>query len=319
LAPIIAGDFALREACSPAPGVSYWQQEPTPKQHGFLAGPWRERLYGGAAGGGKSSALLMGALQYVCVPGYQALLMRRTFPQLADSGGLIERAKAWLMPLVSEGHVTWHEARHRFVFPSGAGLWFNFANRNDDRFKFQSSEYQTVGFDELTHWPDPIVYTYVGFSRVRGPAVPCASCGEPLVKRSGAWVHEEGDRADQACGNPKAAVSLPACPTCGFTLADVPLRTMAGTNPGGRGHGWTRRRFGLRGLGDREPNHKARYPDRAFVRATMRDNPHLNVRAYRQSLAELEVVDQRRLELGDWQITEGGRMFDREWFIGSAA
>jgi len=311
--------FSLREACPPAPGLTWWAQEPTPRQHAFLLGDERERLYGGGAGGGKSSALLMAAMQYVCVPGYQSLLLRRTFPQLADSGGLIERAKGWMMPLVVQGYAEWHEARHRYTFPSGAGLWFNFASRNDDRWKFQSSEYQTVGFDEVTHWPDPVVYTYVGFSRVRGPAVPCRNCGEDVEKSTGAWRHSDGDEADDRCGDPDPAVALPACPGCGLTLADVPLRTMAGTNPGGRGHGWVKKRYGLRRLGDRDPEHMIRYPNRLFIKALMEDNPHLNRRTYREGLAELDPVDRARLERGDWDATESGRMFSRLWIVGEEA
>jgi hypothetical protein len=314
----LAPEFKLREACPPAPGVSWWGQEPTPRQHAFLMGEERERLYGGGAGGGKSSALLMAGLQYVCVPGYQALLMRRTFPQLADSGGLIERAKAWLMPLVEQGHVEWNDSRHRFTFPSGAGLWFNFAGRNDDRWKFQSSEYQTVGFDEVTHWPDPVVYLYVGFSRVRGPALPCGNCGEDVHKETGGWRHYD-DEADQRCGQPSPSVALPACPGCGLTLADVPLRTMAGTNPGGRGHAWVKRRYGLRRHGERDPEHVATYPHRLFIKALMEDNPHLNRRTYREGLAELDAVERVRLEHGDWDASETGRMFSRLWIVGENA
>ena len=48
-------------------------------------------LYGGAAGGGKSDALLMCALQFVEVPGYSAIIFRRTLKMLEKSGGLIPR------------------------------------------------------------------------------------------------------------------------------------------------------------------------------------------------------------------------------------
>ena len=51
-----------------------------------------EALFGGAAGGGKSSALLMSALQYVDVPGYSAILFRKTFADLSLPGALMDRA-----------------------------------------------------------------------------------------------------------------------------------------------------------------------------------------------------------------------------------
>ena len=48
--------------------------EPTAKQAVFLALPHREALFGGAAGGGKSDALLMGGLQFATKPDYAALI-----------------------------------------------------------------------------------------------------------------------------------------------------------------------------------------------------------------------------------------------------
>jgi len=65
-------------------------------QLGFLSLLSREAFYGGAAGGGKSDALLMAALMFVDRPGYAALLLRRTYPQLSKADGLIPRSQEWL-------------------------------------------------------------------------------------------------------------------------------------------------------------------------------------------------------------------------------
>ena len=43
-----------------------------------------EALYGGAAGGGKSDALVIEALRQIDKPYYKALILRKTFPELRD-------------------------------------------------------------------------------------------------------------------------------------------------------------------------------------------------------------------------------------------
>ncbi|MBN8867504.1 MAG: terminase family protein [Solirubrobacterales bacterium] len=138
-----------------------WPDYPiSPHQGAFLALPCLEALYGGAAGGGKSDALLRAALQYVDVPGYKALLMRRNYPQLAQAGGLIDRSKMWLT-----GKATWNDSKHRWTFPSGAILEFGHLQQKDSHFNYQGAEYDFIGIDELTHIPEE-QYLYM-FSRLR--------------------------------------------------------------------------------------------------------------------------------------------------------
>jgi hypothetical protein len=70
--------------------------EPTPRQAAFLMLECLEAFYGGAGGGGKSDALLMAALYYADIPGYNALIIRRNLADLAMPGALMERAHEWL-------------------------------------------------------------------------------------------------------------------------------------------------------------------------------------------------------------------------------
>lgn len=121
----------------------------------------REAFYGGAAGGGKSDALLMAALQYVDVPGYKALILRRTFAQLNQPGMLIARAKEWLW----ESDARWNGGDYRWTFPSGAELVFRHCQNEDDVLDLQGAEYDFIGFDELTQFTE-YQYTYAS-SRLR--------------------------------------------------------------------------------------------------------------------------------------------------------
>ena len=73
----------------------YCPEEPSITQRVFLRTYALEALFGGAAGGGKSSALLMAALQYIDVPQYSAILFRRTYADLALPGAIMDRFQLW--------------------------------------------------------------------------------------------------------------------------------------------------------------------------------------------------------------------------------
>ena len=62
-----------------------WQ--PQPRQRAFMERPEPEALYGGAAGGGKSDALVIEALRQGHIPHYRALVLRKTVPPLSELGG----------------------------------------------------------------------------------------------------------------------------------------------------------------------------------------------------------------------------------------
>ena len=143
------------------PPRRFCEHVPTPKQFALLACPRTEVFFGGAAGGGKTDALLMGALQFVEWPNYNALLLRRTFRQLNQPNSIMNRARQWL----AHSDAVWSEADKRFTFPSGATITFGNLDREDDIYQYDSSEFQYIGFDELTSFSE-LQYTYL-FSRLR--------------------------------------------------------------------------------------------------------------------------------------------------------
>lgn len=122
----------------------------------------REVFYGGAAGGGKSDGLLMAALQYVDVPGYAALILRRNYKQLSMPGALMSRSHEWLGGTGARwraGDKTWH-------FPSGATLTFGYlGSREEDYRQYESAEFQFIAIDELTAFEESD-YRFM-FSRLR--------------------------------------------------------------------------------------------------------------------------------------------------------
>ena len=153
---------------------------PQPKQGQFLLDFSLEALYGGAAGGGKSDALLMAALQFVDVPGYSALLLRKSFADLSMPGALMERADTWLRGT----RARWNEVTHTWHFPSGATITFGYIQSVNDRLKYQGAEFQFVGFDELTQFRESD-YRYL-FSRVRRPNDPRLAISRVPIRIRGA-------------------------------------------------------------------------------------------------------------------------------------
>lgn len=134
---------------------------PTAKQQSFLLAPEQEVLFGGAAGPGKSFALLLAALQFVDVPGYSALLLRRTFTDLALPGALIPMSHEML----GGKGASWNGTDHRWTFPSGATLSFGYLDTDAAKYRYQSSAFSFVGYDELSQFTEQ-QYTYL-FSRLR--------------------------------------------------------------------------------------------------------------------------------------------------------
>ncbi len=147
----------------------YCPHEPTEKQAAFLALEGREALFGGAAGGGKSDALLMAALQYVHIPGYAAIIFRRTYADLSKPGALLERAHAWLDGTAAK----WIDETKTFRFPSGATISFGYLDCEKDKLNHQGAEYQFVGFDELTQFPEKWYrYLFSRLRRLKGSKIP---------------------------------------------------------------------------------------------------------------------------------------------------
>ena len=127
----------------------------------FLAADEKDVLYGGAAGGGKSYAMIVDPLRYAHRPAHRALILRRSMPELRE---MIDKSRE-LYPQAFPG-AKFREVEKLWNFPSGAKVEFGFLERDADVYRYQGQAYSWIGFDEITHLPTEFSWNYLA-SRLR--------------------------------------------------------------------------------------------------------------------------------------------------------
>lgn len=141
---------------------------PQAKQVAFMARGEHEALYGGAAGGGKSEALVMEALRQVHIPHYKALILRKTYPQLEE---LIGKSLGYYPRVYPRAR--YNDSKHTWTFPSGAKVIFGSMQHPKDKYNYQGQAYDFIAFDELTHFTfDEYIYLF-SRNRPNGPGTRC--------------------------------------------------------------------------------------------------------------------------------------------------
>ncbi len=259
-----------------------WQ--PTDRQAAFLRSPAYEVLFGGAAGGGKSEALLAGALQFVEFPSFRGLILRRTFADLERS--LIDRARGMFRLFCPEAD--YNETKKVWRFPSGAQIYFGHLEHEKDKYAYQSAEFSYIAFDELTHFTET-QYTYM-LSRARsskGLGVYVRAATNPggeghawVMRRWAPWL------------DPTSPVRAGAQQILGYS------------------HG----QDDTEHFHDHVTEHGL---SRVFIPARVQDNPylHLNDPGYVERLRGLDPVTRAQLLDGDWlAVVAEGALFKPHWF-----
>lgn len=253
---------------SPVQSVKVPDYTASPRQTVFHQTVADEKLYGGAAGGGKTAAIVAEAITLALeYPGIPINLFRRTIPELNKTikTEITKQCHAY----IRAGHMKWqtqasgeHEGR-TYVFSNGSSITLNYLDTDADVFRYQGAEMPVIGVDELTQFPEPWIDYLITRNRTSNP--------------------------------------------------DWPVLFMAGTNPGGIGHGWVKKRF----IDPAPWGEKfiVTLPDgstksRVFIPAKLDDHPSEKFKTdYNKQLQSINDPNLRKaLRDGDWN-TFAGQVF----------
>lgn len=256
----------------------------------FLSSRADIAIYGGAAGGGKSYALLMEGMRHTSNKDFGGVIFRRTLADVKKQGSLLDTS-ILLYPIAGAkirlDSLTW-------TFPTGAKLGFGHLEHGSTIQDWQGAQIPFIGFDELTHFTAEQFWYMLSRNR--------STCGiRPYIR---ATCNPDADSwvatllawwIDQETG-------LPIPDRAGVLRWFIKL---------GDKIIW----------GDSAEQLKALQPDArpkslTFIPARLEDNAILTVKDpdYRANLMAQQQVHRERLLNGNWKIRPAaGLLFQRHW------
>lgn len=251
-------------------------------------------IYGGAAGGGKTYALLLEPLKHINVPGFGAVIFRRILPSIKIEGGMWDESQEMYSERFGEprsGALSW-------TFPMGTRIRFSGMQYESDKMKYQGSQIALIGFDQLEEFTEGQFFFMLSRNRSMCGVKPYIRAGanpEPnwLAKFLDWWIDDEGYADPKRAGKMRWFVRVGDRIEWGGTKKELILK-----------------------------NPKEKPKSVTFIPASVYDNKILLKKnpEYLANLMALPPVERARL-LGDpkrggnWKIKpSAGLLYNRGWY-----
>ncbi len=271
--------------------------QPGPQEQ-FLSTPADIAIYGGAAGGGKTFALLLEPLRHVRNSSFGAVIFRRNSTEILQEGGIWDSSES-IYPLLGGSGA---RSRTEWNFPSRARIKFSHLEDDNARFAWQGAQIPFIGFDELTTFSESQFFYLLSRNR--------SDCGiRPYVRATcnpdpDSWVLK--------------FIDWWIDPETGFAIKER----------GGKIRWFVRSGDELVFADTREElverfGQETEPKSLTFIPASVFDNQILlrNDPGYLANLKMQSRVDRERLLNGNWRVrATAGSFFRREWFeaVGAA-
>lgn len=267
--------------------------QPGPQEQ-FLATPADIAIFGGAAGGGKTYALLMEAIRHVGTRGYFGVIFRRNATQIRNEGGLWDTSTEFYSSIGGAPR----ESTLKWFFPNATSIRFAHMEYEKDRLSWQGAQIPFIGFDELTHFTERQFWYMLSRNRTTCGVRPYirATCNpDPdsfVAELISWWIDED---------------------------TGYPIEERSGVLR------YFVRRGNVIEWGDTPEELADRFDDvdvavdvksLTFIASSVEDNQILMQKdpTYVGNLKAMAYVDRERLLRGNWKIREmAGTMFRREW------
>lgn len=264
------------------------------KQTAFLSSSADICIYGGAAGGGKTFALLMETVRYTSNGDFSCIVLRRSKAQVRQKGGIWDESYKFYPKFDPTAKpngtfLTW-------TFPSGATIGFSAIQHDKDKYNFDGAQIPLICFDELQHFTEDMFFYMLSRNRsgqCKGikPYIRATCNPKPnswLKRFIRWWLDEEGRYADES----KSGVIR-------WFIRDGEKIVWANSKE------------------DLVKDYPKSNPlSVTFIPSSLADNPELlkNDPDYEAKIESLPYFERLRLK-GDWKVEPvGGLVFQKEWF-----